>query len=75
MTISFVMCLFTWNNSAPTGWIVMKFYTSIFQKSVEKIQVLFKSDTNNGQITCRPTYSFDHISMSSSMYEKYFRTS
>jgi hypothetical protein len=40
-TISFVMticpsvCLYAWNNSAPTGQIFMEF--DIFQKSVKKI--------------------------------------
>ena len=62
MTISFVVSVRPHGTTAPTGWIVMKFYTSIFQKSVEKIQVSFKSDTNNGQFTCRPINSFDQIS-------------
>jgi len=35
--------LSTWNNSAPTKWILIKFkYLYIFLKSVKKIRVLFK---------------------------------
>ena len=33
-------------------------YFSIFRKSVEKIQVLLKSDKNNGHYTWRTTYIF-----------------
>jgi hypothetical protein len=43
------------NNSAPAGWIFMKFDTwFFFSKSVEKIQVSLKSDKNNGHFTWRP---------------------
>jgi len=39
----------TWNNSAPTGRIFMKFdILTIFRKSVEKIQVSLKSDKKTG---------------------------
>jgi len=31
---------------------------------VEKIQFSLKSDKNNGHFTWRPTYIFDHISLS-----------
>ena len=41
-------------------------YFSIFQKSVKKIQVSLKLDKNNRYSTWRPTYSFDHTSLSSS---------
>jgi len=38
-----------------------------FSKSVEKIQVSLESDKNNRYCSCsRPTYIFDHISLSSS---------
>jgi hypothetical protein len=38
-----------WNNSAPTGRIVMKSVTvSIFPKSIERIQISLKSDKNSG---------------------------
>jgi hypothetical protein len=40
-------------------------YLSIFQTYVEKIQVSLKSDKNNGYFTCRPTYIYDNISLSS----------
>jgi len=46
---------------------------SVFRKSVAKIQVLFKSDTNNGYFTWTPTYISDHTSLSCSYNEKYFR--
>ena len=48
-------------------------YLMVFLKSVEKTQVLLKSDKNNGHFTWRPIYIFDHISLSSSHKEKYFR--
>jgi len=37
-----------------------------FRESVEKIQVLLKSDKNNGYVTWRPIYIFDHIALISS---------
>jgi hypothetical protein len=38
-------------------------YLSIFRKkTTKKIQILLKSDKNNGYFTRRPVYSFDHIS-------------
>ena len=41
-----------WNNSAPTGRILMKLDISAsFLTSVEKIQDLLKSDKNNGYFT------------------------
>ena len=44
-----------WNNSAPTGWIFMKFYIwDFFLNSFEKIQVWIKYDNNNGYFTWRP---------------------
>jgi hypothetical protein len=45
-TISVVMsvCLFTWNNSAPTRRIFIKCDLSIFRKSVRKIQDSLKSN-------------------------------
>jgi hypothetical protein len=47
--IDFVMSvrLSAWNNSAATGHILIKFDMSTFRKSVDKIQVSFKSDKNN----------------------------
>jgi len=46
---------------------------NIFRKSVEKIQVLLRSDKNNGYFTWRSKYAFDHISLSFSCNEKCFR--
>jgi len=48
-------------------------YLSIFRKSVTKIQFSLKSDKNNGYFIWRQIYIFDHISLSSSENEKYFR--
>jgi hypothetical protein len=48
-----------------TWRIFMKFF-SIFRKFVEKIQIPLKSDKNNGYVTWRPIYIFDHISLTSS---------
>jgi hypothetical protein len=44
----------------------------IFRKSVEKIQVLLKSDNNNRYFTWRPIQISDHISLSSSYNDKCF---
>ena len=52
--IFFVMSvrLSEWNNSAPTRRIFMKFNIWVFiRKSVEKIQILFKSGKNNWYFT------------------------
>ena len=57
--ISFVMSVrpSSWNNSAPTGRTVIKFYIAVFfEKSVEKIQVLLKSEKNDRYFTLRPIY-------------------
>ena len=65
-TIIFVMSvhLSAWNNSAPTGRMFMKFRIWIFfWKSVEKIQVSFKSDKNNEYFTWRLIYILDHMSL------------
>jgi hypothetical protein len=46
------VCPPTWNNSAPTGRIFMKFnIRGIFEKPVEKIQVSLKFDKYNGYFT------------------------
>ena len=56
----------------PNGRIFMTFdILNIFRKkSVEKLRIPFKSDQNNRHFTLRPTYIFDHISLSSSYSEK-----
>jgi hypothetical protein len=48
-------------------------YLSIFQKSVQTIQVLLISDKNIGYFTWRPMYIYDKISVNSSWKEKYVR--
>jgi hypothetical protein len=67
-------CASAWKNAAPTEGIFMKFYMSIFWKSVKKIQVSLKSDKNNGYFTWRAVYIYD-ISLNSSQNEKCFRQS
>ena len=47
-------------------------YLSIFRASVEKIQIILKSDDNNRHFTWRPIYIFDHISLIPSWNEKCF---
>ena len=45
-------CPSAWNSSAPTGQILMKFeFWGIVRKPVENIQVLLKSDKDNGYST------------------------
>jgi hypothetical protein len=50
-------------------------YLSIFQNSVEEIQVPLYSyyDQNNGYFTWRCMYTYDNISLISSQIKKYFR--
>jgi hypothetical protein len=56
------------------SWIVKQdWYLSVFRKYAQKIQVSLKYDQNNGYITWKPTYIYDHILFSSSQYEKCFR--
>jgi hypothetical protein len=52
-TISSVMTVrpSAWNNSVPNGRIFMKIDVIIFRKSVQNIQVSFKSEKNNGFFT------------------------
>lgn len=46
-----VHCLATWNNSAPTRWIFVKFRIWIFlEKYVKKIKVSVKSDKITGTL-------------------------
>ena len=45
----------------------------VFRKIDQKIQLLLKSDMNNGYFTWRHTYIFDNISLSSSWNEESFR--
>jgi hypothetical protein len=48
-TFDFILSVYpsTWNNSAPTGQIFMKFDFEYFLKSIEKIQVSLKFDKND----------------------------
>jgi len=53
------VCPSPWNNSAPTGRILMKFKIwALFRKiSRENSKFFLKSDKNNGYFTWRPAYS------------------
>jgi hypothetical protein len=44
----------------------------LFEKSVERIQVLLKSDNWTGYFTGRPTYIYDNIMLISFWDEKFF---
>jgi hypothetical protein len=56
-------CLFvwpsTWNISAYTVWILIKFDIKVFWKSVKKIQVSLNYDKNNGCFMWRPFHICD----------------
>jgi len=54
------------------GRIFIKFDLNILRKSGEKIQISLNSDKINGNLSCRPIYFFDRISLSSSYNEKCF---
>jgi hypothetical protein len=55
------VCPSAWKKSAPTGLDVREIgHLSTSGKSVEKIQVLSKSDKNNGYFTWRPICIFDY---------------
>jgi len=43
------------------------------RKSVEKIQVILKSDKNNAYFIWNSTYIYNQISLNSSQNEKYVR--
>ena len=61
----------TWNKSAPTGWIVVKFdFRTFFWKCLHEMEVLLKSDKNSGYYTWIPLYIYDSISLSSSYNAK-----
>ena len=64
-----VRVLWAWNNAAPTVRVLTKFYFwgFFFWKFVEKIQISFKSDRNNGHVTWRPTYIYDNIFLNCSL--------
>jgi hypothetical protein len=48
------VCPSTWNNSAPTRRIFIKFYTQVFfEKSIEKVELSLQSDKNNEYFTSR----------------------
>jgi hypothetical protein len=51
------------DNSAPTGRILIKLALSFSLKSVEKIQVLLKSDRNKVYFTWRRFRIYDIISL------------
>ena len=48
------------------GFSLNFIFQNFFRKAVETIKVSLKSDKNNGYLTLRPPYIYDHISLSSS---------
>ena len=74
-TISFVISvhlstrLSSCKNPVSTARIFMKF----FWKSIEKIQVLLKSEKNKGSFTQKPKYICGSLSLNCSQNEKYFK--
>jgi hypothetical protein len=68
-------CLSAYNNSSPTGRILMKFdiQAFFFRKYIGKIQVSLHSVKNNGYCTWRCYHIYDNISLNSSSNEKYFK--
>ena len=74
-TVSFVVsfCLPAWSNSASTGPILIKLYIWVFfVETVEKIQVLLKSDKNNEYFIWKRLYIYDNISLNYCYNEKLF---
>jgi len=58
--------LSAWNNSAPTGWIFMKYdIWSLCKNPSSKIQVSLKSDKSNWYFTWRPTYIYNSTLLNS----------
>ena len=52
-----------WNNWAPTGRILIKILYLGFLKMCQEIQVLLKSDKNNGYFTWRRFHMYDNMSL------------
>jgi len=53
-------------NTVPAAGFLLKFEVlRIFRKSAEQIKVVLKSEKNNGYLTWRQMYVYDHISFSS----------
>jgi len=77
--INFVMsvCLSiypsSWNNLAATERFLWILIFEFFRKSVEKIQVSWKSAKNDGYFTWRPIRILYHVSLSYFNNEKSFR--
>ena len=68
------VCPSTWNNSAPTERILMKFdIWASFWKSVSKIQVCLKSDYSNGYFMWKRFHIYGNITLNSSWDEECFK--
>jgi hypothetical protein len=73
-TVSFTMSVRKEQLASPWTDFCDILHLSIFRKSVEIIQAPLKYDKNNGIIhEDLLIYIYDHISLSSSSNEKYFR--
>jgi hypothetical protein len=73
-TISFLMsvCLCTWHTQLGSYLTCFHeiLYLSTLRKSVEKIQLSWKSNKNNGYFTWRPIHIFNNISLTSKKKKK-----
>jgi len=73
VTINF-SCLSVHMEQLSSHWKEFnEIWSSIFRKSVEKIQVSIHLGKNNGYFTWQTMYLFNHLSLSSSYNEKSFR--
>jgi hypothetical protein len=65
LSVCLSACPSSWKTSAPTGRIFMKLNIRLFFENLsKKNQISLKCDNNNGYLTLRPIYVFDHISLS-----------
>lgn len=69
------VCLSALTNSAPNGWIFIKFEIWLFflKSAPKKIPASLKADKSNGHFTWRPLQICDNIYLNSPLNEKYFR--
>ena len=71
MSVRPSVCPSAWNNSAPTGRILIKRDIWDFSRnSVEKIQVSLKPDKNNVYFTWRRFHIYDNILLNYSYNKK-----
>jgi len=74
-TLIFVIFICLTVRPHGTTWLVLYWfsYLSISGKTIQKIQVPFESDNNNGHFTRRRMYIYGNMSLNSSLSEVCFR--